>query len=67
MADLVFATLTNLDAGPRGVETAAGLVMIEAGGDARVELPAGALAAVERSGWFAVAASAPRRRKGASK
>lgn len=66
MAELSKATLTNLDAGPRGLETAAGLVMIEAGAEASVELGAGELAAATNSGWFAVtivdAARQPKKR-----
>ena len=54
MAELSKATLVNLEAGPRGLETAGGLVTIEAGAEARVELSAGELAAAAGSGWFAV-------------
>lgn len=57
------ATLTNLEAGPRGIAAAAGVVMIEAGAEACVELDAGDLAAATATGWFAVATTdAPRRR-----
>lgn len=65
MAGLSKATLTNLEAGPRGLETAGGLVTIEAGAEARVELSAGELAAAAASGWFAVtiADSEPRLKK----
>lgn len=64
MAERVRATFTNLEPGPRGVAAAAGLVMIEAGAEARVELDAGDLAAATATGWFAVATvDAPRRRQ----
>ena len=63
MTERVRVTLTNLDPGPRGLATAAGLVMIEAGGAADVELAPGDRDAAARSGWFAVAdVDAPRRR-----
>ena len=68
MAGSIRAALTNLEPGPRGVATAAGLVMIEAGTEAVVELDAGDLAAVTATGWFAVAtrdARGARRRRGA--
>ena len=64
MVDLVRATLTNLEAGPRGVVTVAGLVMIEAGAEACVALARGDLEAATASGWFAVATTdAPRPRR----
>ena len=63
MTEAIRATLTNLDPGPRGVATAAGLVTIEPGAEARVELGAGDLAAATATGWFAVATiDAPRPR-----
>ena len=55
--------LTNIDSGPRGIESAAGLVMIAAGADARIELARGEIEAAAATGWFAVAVSdAPRTR-----
>ncbi len=66
MTDRTRATLTNLDAGPRGLDTAAGLVMIDAGAALTLALTAGELAAATHSGWFAIAtvepAPQPRRR-----
>ncbi|MDO9487640.1 MAG: hypothetical protein Q7J32_04635 [Sphingomonadaceae bacterium] len=53
-AALSTVTLANLDAGPRGLETAGGLVMIDAGGEHSLALTAGDLAAATASGWFAV-------------
>ena len=55
MANRVHATLTNLETGPRGIATATGLVMIEAGAEAGVDLAPAELEAAARSGWFAVA------------
>jgi hypothetical protein len=52
-------TLTNLDAGPRGLETAGGLVMIDAGAALTRTFAAGELAAATASGWFAISTADP--------
>lgn len=54
MTERAKATLTNLDAGPRGLETASGLRMLDPGAALDVELDAADLAAATHSGWFAV-------------
>jgi len=54
MTELSKATLTNLDPGPRGLETAGGLLMLEPGAALDVELAAADVAAAKHSGWFAV-------------
>lgn len=54
MVALSKATLTNLDAGPRGLETAGGLLMLAPGAEVSVELADADLAAATHSGWFAV-------------
>ncbi len=59
MTDRTQATLTNLDAGPRGLETAGGLVMIDAGGALTRAFAAGELAAATASGWFAIRTADP--------
>lgn len=54
MVALSKVTLTNLDAGPRGLETAGGLIILEPGAELGVDLATADLAAARHSGWFVV-------------